>query len=115
MYVRWKKRARTRRHRPTGEHTLTAVLVTSQRVDGRPRQRIVAYLGSIGEHHTSVYWHQVDFWKSAAQHLEQLDLDADTATRIREQLAQIVPVPTAEGRAQAARQLEDVTRTLSGM
>ena len=48
MYVRWKKRERSRR----GWHTeppqlLTAVLVESRRVDGKPRQRTVAYLGSI--------------------------------------------------------------------
>ena len=114
MYVRWKKRMRTKRHRPTGEHTLTAVLVTSQRVDGRPRQRIVAYLGSIGEHRTGFYWHQFDFWKSAAQHVDQLGLDAETVARIREDLAQVVPVPTAEGATQAAKQLEELTSVLRG-
>lgn len=52
MYVKWKKRAMTRtdRHRGRyciGAHALTAVLVESRRVDGKSRQRFLAYLGTI--------------------------------------------------------------------
>jgi hypothetical protein len=52
MYVRWKKRQMTRTRRSTGRfrlgaHALTGVLVESRRVNGSPRQRFVAYLGTI--------------------------------------------------------------------
>jgi hypothetical protein len=52
MYVRWKKRPLTRTQRcqgshQTGAHALTGVVVESRRVNGRPRQRFVAYLGTI--------------------------------------------------------------------
>ena len=52
MYVRWKKRAMTRTGRfrgryQIGAHALIAVLVESRRVNGSPRQRFVAHLGSI--------------------------------------------------------------------
>lgn len=52
MYVKWKKRAMTRTDRDRrryciGAHALTAVLVESRRVSGKPRQRYVAYLGTL--------------------------------------------------------------------
>lgn len=52
MYVRWKKRQMTRTKRLTGRHeigahALTGVLVDSRRVNGSPRQRFVAHLGTI--------------------------------------------------------------------
>jgi hypothetical protein len=52
MYVRWKKRDMTRTGRFSGRyhigaHALTAVLVESRRVNGSPRQRFVAHLGTI--------------------------------------------------------------------
>lgn len=52
MYVRWKKRPLTRTGRFRGRcligaHALSAVLVESQRVNGSPRQRFVAHLGTV--------------------------------------------------------------------
>jgi hypothetical protein len=52
MYVRWKKRQMTRTGRcrgwnQIGAHALTAVLVESRRVNGSPRQRFIAHLGTI--------------------------------------------------------------------
>ena len=43
MYVRWKKRAMTSYRRRNGQTALTAVLVESQRVDEKPRQRTISY------------------------------------------------------------------------
>ena len=52
MYVRWLKRDLTRTTRIHGRfgiggHALSAVLVESRRVAGKPRQRFVAHLGTI--------------------------------------------------------------------
>ncbi len=52
MYVKWKKRTMTRTNRyrgrfSIGAHALSASLVECRRVDGKPRQRFLAYLGTI--------------------------------------------------------------------
>src|SRR4051794_35317314 len=109
MYVRWKKRMRSRRHRPTGEHMLTAILVESRRVDGKPRQHILAYLGTISERYTAAYYHQLDFWTSANLHIDSLNLDSETVTRLRSTLERIVPVPTPQSQAEAAKHLAVLT------
>ena len=50
MYIRWERRRHadyTKYGSPPPGHTLIARLVESRRVDGKPRQRHVAYLGGI--------------------------------------------------------------------
>jgi hypothetical protein len=52
MYVRWKERQMTRTNRYLGRHrigarALTGVLVECRRINGSPRQRFVAHLGTI--------------------------------------------------------------------
>jgi hypothetical protein len=54
MYLRWQSRRRERyhgfaRYGNPGDITWAAVLVESVRVDGKPRQRHIAYLGSFSE------------------------------------------------------------------
>lgn len=49
MFVRWKRR-RLKRYRhgcAAGEEILSAVVVESHRVDGKPRQQVVRYIGTI--------------------------------------------------------------------
>ncbi len=106
---------RSKYHRPTGEHTLTAVLVENTRVNGHPRQHIVTYLGSIGAGRTSYYYHQLAFWKSAQQHIAGLGLDDATISRIRDSLTKVVPMPTPESRAQAFKDLEELTAKIHGV
>ena len=70
MYVRWQSRARKRRG---GSPLLTAVLVECRRIDGRPRQRTVAYLGSIREGGIeSTLARLVKFWLGVTERLDQL-------------------------------------------
>ncbi len=52
MYVKWKKRTMTRTDRyrgrfSIGAHALSASLVECRRVNGKPRQFFLAYLGTI--------------------------------------------------------------------
>ena len=51
MFVRWQSRVRAERNdwalREVGDITWNAILVESVRVDGKPRQNHVAYLGSL--------------------------------------------------------------------
>ena len=96
MYVRWKKRVMTRRHCPTGKTALTAVLVENRRVDGKPRQRLVSYLGTIRQDGLTSPYHQLGFWGTADRHLAALALDNATRERIERSLLGVVPRPTHE-------------------
>ena len=68
MFVRWKRRPMSRGKRLTGEKALSAVLVVSARVDGRPRQRVIGHLATIQEHGIPHYWHRVGFWEAATEY-----------------------------------------------
>ena len=51
MFVRWQRR-RLKRYRQgcdAGEEVLSAVVVESRRVDGKPRQKMIRYLGTVRE------------------------------------------------------------------
>jgi hypothetical protein len=79
MYVRWKKReSRARRgyvetvQNPDPPVILTAMAVESVRVDGKPRQRIVAYLGTIWERNIEHVWRRHYFWEAADKALNAM-------------------------------------------
>ena len=85
MFVRWQKRQRVKRQWDDRGDTFTAVLVESYRdAEGRPRQRHIAYLGSIREHTSP--GRVLDFWNHADTTLKRLvtegkavDIEAVTA------------------------------------
>ena len=60
MYVRWKRRkgTKTLRFEYEPRDTWSAVLVENKRVNGKPCQRVVKYLGSIREEFRSEHWMQ---------------------------------------------------------
>lgn len=105
MYVRWQRRTRKR----YGKSPLVmAVLVESRRVDGKPRQRVVAYLAgirerSIGEREKE---HR-EFWRKVDERLDELRLDRETRERIETileaRVARLTPENQAEFDAAATR------------
>jgi hypothetical protein len=117
MFVRWKRRERVSRkaHRwkttgpryrgkeaqGTGKFLLVAVLVRSERRNGRPRQKTLAYLGSIAEDHLADYWPRRWFWESADRGLGALGLDDDDRQKVEAALQARVRRPTAEETAAA--------------
>lgn len=107
MFVRWKRRAKSRRKRLTGETALSAYLVSSERVEGKPRQRVVAYLGSIRENATHYVGHQMGFWEAAAPTLDRLELDPETRSAVEASLTRKVPKPTEEGRSEEAARFRE--------
>ena len=107
MYVRWKKRLRTCRHRSTGEFYLVAVLLENHRVNGRPRQKFVTYLGTVLENYRDSYWHMFNFWKSADKKLDALSLEPAKWSEIEARLSQVVRRPT---RADKERTYEALSR-----
>ena len=98
MYLRWQRRRRARRGKSP---LVTAVLVESRRVDGKPRQRVVAYLGGIreayvdereGEHRA--------FWRGVDDRLDALGLDPATRARVEASVESRVRRVTPENQAE---------------
>ncbi len=98
MYVKWQRRPRKR---TDGSPLLMAVLVESHRVDGKPRQRVVAYLAGIRERFVGEREDKHDeFWRSVDAHLDALGLDAETRARIEASIAKRVARVTTKSRAE---------------
>ena len=102
MFVRWQSRHPSRYHRESRtEVRWTAILAESKRVNGTPRQRHIATLGSItlaltprpvGEIHA-----RCAFWETATKRLDQLanQVSVDDRERVEAALAEKVPRPLA--------------------
>ena len=120
MHIRWKvRRVDARGNRNC--ISLTAALLESQRVDGRPRQRYVAGLGTIrvlDELHPdwdTRYWVRVDggfvhigrviqFW----HRIDGLELAPEQRQSIESQIASRVPQPTDAQRLAYDEMLEQM-------
>ena len=116
MFVRWQARQRGPKSRPDEAYTLwTASLVASERQDGQPRQRHLAYLGCFREY-AKRWWSQATyqdavilratnscgFWDDADGRLDALDLSPADRQRIEAALAQKVARPTERQRRELA-------------
>ena len=114
MFVRWKRRntnpKRTRGWPGLAEHSLYAVLVRSDRVDGKPRQRVVRYLAHIGEQYTGATAHQQYFWERVDAQLDDLGLDDAIRQSVTSSLIEVVPRPSSQELAQLKRDQERVAR-----
>ena len=91
MFVRWqeyKSRAKSRRLRAFrkkhGQHRLRAMLVETVRIDGKPHQRYLAYLGSVQAEH------------DVTRKLDQCRLSREERNRIKSAIAKKIggKVPT---------------------
>jgi hypothetical protein len=101
MFVRWKRRPAGWRSYWRGHIRKKAVLVRSVRRDGKPRQEIIACLGTLIEGHERNTSYLVSFWRTADAALDRLD--PSIRKQAREQLQAVVPRPTS---AQIALQRE---------
>ena len=83
MFVRWKSR------QLAADVAHSAILVESVRIDGKPRQRFIAHLGTIRPRYGAVaviaFWHDVD------NVLDQIDCDREHVTA---QIVKRVPRPS---------------------
>jgi hypothetical protein len=75
---------------------LTAILVESVRVDGKPRQRHIASLASIREREMDDVNRRCQFWEEVTRKLDRLDnrVSADDRCRIEAVLAERVSCAT---------------------
>ena len=107
MYVKWQTKRRSKAWHSRGD-LLTATLVECRRVDGKPRQKVVSYLGSVRLDFVDEHLiHHLHFWDSVHDRLDRVGERIDTATRrrIEMKLARRVAKPTAR---QRARLLDDL-------
>ena len=108
MFVRWQSRKRTKRSPAFGsfwgedgkryyDTTWTAVLVEGRRVNGKPRQKHIAYLGSFPESALSIPHQRGYFWNHIREKLDRLGdrITADQRANIEGKIAERVPPLTA--------------------
>jgi hypothetical protein len=113
MYVKWQQRrsqARDERQRERNDARalLKAVLVESARIDGKPRQRHIAFLGSVSLDGRGIR----RFWFDVTTRLNQLGnrVSAEERERIGAVIAERV-----EGRLMTAAELEQFEQDLAGL
>ena len=92
MFVRWNRRERAR----TGKFLLAALLIQAERRDGKPRQKVVAYLGSIKEERVPSPYIRKWFWRDVDRRLDSLGLEAEVRQKVEASLVVRVPRPTEE-------------------
>ena len=73
-----------------------AILVEASRVDGKPKQEHIAYLGGITESAIEILPQRCYFWDEVTERLDQLGnrMPADERLHIENAIAERVPLPT---------------------
>ncbi len=79
VFIRWERRKRA----TSDHHLLIAYLAKSERVDGRPRQRLV-YLGSIREQHAMALGAtaRLYFWDGVLQALKRQNIAGEALDKV---------------------------------
>jgi hypothetical protein len=99
MYVQWQSRKlkKNTRWRKRGDVHWRAILVENVRVDGKPTQRHIAYLGGITERNIAHEKpaHRIYFWNGVGQKLAVLNFSAQERTTIMQLIAKKVPRVTS--------------------
>ncbi len=70
------------------------MLVKSQRVNGKPRQKVVCYLARVNEGRLNHRALPFELWKTVGPKLSSLDLSAAEYAKIESQLAAVVRRPS---------------------
>jgi hypothetical protein len=97
MYVRWNRRKRIKKIEwvmKEGDY-MYAVLVETHRIDGKPRQKTIKYLGGVGENNPSAF-RRMRFWEKAEKELASLNLDPAARDKIIAILGKKVPKPSED-------------------
>lgn len=111
MLIRWQKHKSGGRRYSRETTRVRAILVGSVRVDGKSRQRHIAYIGSFVAETLDVEARR-DFWKAANERLS-IHVNDDDRGKIEAALARRVPPPTAAEEAEWQRQADESLQRLS--
>ncbi len=101
MYVRWKRQIykphpsyyawkRDERERVTWR----AFLVECKRIDGKPRQHIVSYLGCMDERWIGDMWEHIRFWQGIGRRVKPLALTDDQRKAMERGVSSRVRAPS---------------------
>jgi hypothetical protein len=121
MYIRWQKRtskAKKKWLHPDAARW-SAVVVESVRIDGKPKQKHVAYLGSFDEvalEPDRVCWRD-QFWIKITKRLDQLGnvIPPEDRQRIEAAIAEKIPPVTPDQHAECVRGREAWIEGLKAM
>lgn len=118
MYVQWQSRKlnKNTRWRKRGDVHWRAILIKNVRVDGKPTQRRIAYLGGITERNIAHEKpaHRIYFWNGVKQKLAVLNFSAKERTTIMQMIAKRVPRVTSRQYQQRARVSAKPTVSIGG-
>jgi hypothetical protein len=93
MYVRWKTKDLARSADGSAGRSLYAVLVASERRNGKPRQRVLKHLAYINERDLSCIEQRRRFWLQADRSLATVEVNAPLRKNILDRLNEVVPCP----------------------
>ena len=119
MFIRWNRRKRTKAgwRKKEGDY-LSAVLVESCRIDGKPRQKSIKHLGSIGEERLNNVYDRRLFWEKAEKSMDSLPLSPDIKLKLTASLERVVSKPTEEDiikdHEEGLRQLKEIEERIAG-
>ena len=113
MFVRWKRRKLKKKWH--GGCVRYAVLVKSERVNGKPRQKVIKYLGHIADYGLEWPGHRFDFWDRVDKNLGELGLDDKSRREIERKLDDRVPRPTPEQYAEREKAIGALRERLQAM
>jgi hypothetical protein len=127
MFVRWNRRERKGRGKPKAD-ALYAVLVESTRVNGKPRQKTIKYLGWLPLDLGSASREVTHFWITVDRAIEELKLPGTEREKILASLAKVAPARKAKVEKEALEReraslaalgeetgLEELAKRISGM
>jgi hypothetical protein len=83
MFVRFKRVKLARKIGYADEYSLHAVLVENYRREGKPRQQIIAYLGSMREKHISDPHLRNQFYSMLQRKLNRLNLSPRVLSKVQ--------------------------------
>lgn len=93
MYLRWKKQKFIARD-GAEDIWLSAQIVESHRIDGKPRQKVVMALGRIKESLLKETLPRRDFWWRVDRNLLKEVIGGELCEKFREQISVAVPKPS---------------------
>lgn len=93
MFLRWKKRKFTAKD-GAEDVWLSAQIVESHRIDGKPRQKVIRVLGEIRESHLPLILERYGFWVRLERNLQ--DHPMELPEKVKEKLMVTVKEPTMD-------------------
>jgi hypothetical protein len=110
MYLRWKRREYVTCGNDPPDYGLVAVLVESERRQGKPRQKVIAHLGVIAEGRLHHVGYRIEFWSDIESRLDALHLGDEQRHKIEQSITSRVARPTREELEERTRLLQELAR-----